>query len=114
MTSFSRIRRLAKHRCQVRKANLGRKTHEAKEISVWKGFCAWMYLESKHVFFVRGVDVLSLPPKMVVALLEGEQQFIRWLLDTSIEDIMTMLSIYPFSAAQQRYARLAYASLCAN
>jgi len=113
MKSFQNKRRLTKHRREVRKANQGRKAHEAKEISIWKGFIGWMYLESKRVSQVRGVDVWSLQPTVVVALLEGEQLFINWLKRTSIEDIMTML-IYPFSAAQQQYARLAYASLCAN
>jgi hypothetical protein len=114
MTSFHLIRKLAKHERKVRKGNLGRKAHKAKEILVWKGFCAWMYLESNHIFQVRGVNVLSYPPKMIVALLEGEQHFIKWLKSTSIDTIMTMLSCWPFSAEQQRYARLAYASLCAN
>lgn len=113
MTSFHLIRKLAKHRRKVRKVNLGRKAHEAKEILVWKGFCAWMYLESNQIFQVRGVNVLSYPSKMIVALLEGEQHFINWLENTSIDVIIMMLMV-SFSAEQQRYAKMAYASLCAN
>ena len=105
---------LAKHRRQVRKTNKGLRAHKAKEILVWKGYCTWMYLESNHILQVRGVNVLSSSPMMIVALLEGEQHFINWLKTTEIDTIMTMLSYWPFSAEQQRYAKLAHASLCAN